>query len=100
MDSWRTGVDDTQRSDLVTTGVFALVRNPVFTAMIIAIFGLVLLVPNAFSVSASVVLVGALEIQVRLVEEPYVARTHGNVYREYRDTTGRFVPRDWAVTST
>ena len=91
-DSWRIGVDDGQRTELVTNGVFARVRNPIFTAMLIATGGLVLLVPNALSVAALVVLAAALEIQVRLVEEPYLARTHGPAYQHYRGTTGRFLP--------
>ena len=91
-DSWRIGVDDSQRTDLVTTGVFANVRNPIFTAMLIATGGLVLLVPNPLSVTALVVLTAALEVQVRLVEEPYLARTHGPTYQHYRCATGRFLP--------
>ena len=40
----------------------------------------------------SALLVTALEIQVRVVEEPYLARTHGDAYRSYAERTGRFVP--------
>ena len=91
-DSWRIGVDDSQRTELVTSGVFAKVRNPIFTAMLIATSGLVLLVPNLLSVTALVVLAAALDVQVRFVEEPYLARTHGPTYQHYRATTGRFLP--------
>ena len=91
-DSWRIGVDASERTDLVTSGVFARVRNPIFTAMLIATVGLVLLVPNPVSVAALVVLAAALEVQVRLVEEPYLARTHGAAYEHYRAATGRFLP--------
>jgi len=91
-DSWRIGVDASERTDLVTTGVFARVRNPIFTAMLIATGGLVLLVPNPVSVAALVVLAAALEVQVRFVEEPYLTRTHGAAYERYRATTGRFLP--------
>ena len=91
-DSWRIGVDDSQRTDLVTTGVFAKVRNPIFTAMLIATGGLALLVPNPVSIAALVVLAAALEVQVRFVEEPYLARTHGPTYLDYRAATGRFLP--------
>ena len=91
-DSWRIGVDHDARTDLVTTGVFGWVRNPIFTAMVIATVGLVLLVPNPVSVAALVVLVAALEIQVRLVEEPYLRATHGPTYADYLTTAGRFVP--------
>lgn len=91
-DSWRIGVDGTQRTELVTTGVFAWVRNPIFTAMLIATVGLALLIPNAVSVAALVVLAAALEVQVRLVEEPYLAGIHGAAYERYRSATGRFLP--------
>jgi protein-S-isoprenylcysteine O-methyltransferase Ste14 len=91
-DAWRIGVDPAARTDLVTSGVFGSVRNPIFTAMLIATAGLVLLVPNAWSVAAFIVLVAALEIQVRLVEEPYLRATHGPAYETYRARVGRFVP--------
>lgn len=92
-DSWRIGVDPAVRTDLVTSGVFGSVRNPIFTAMLVATAGLVLLVPNASSVAAFVVLVAALEIQVRLVEEPHLRAIHGPAYDTYRATVGRFLPR-------
>lgn len=91
-DSWRVGVDPAARTDLVTGGVFGSVRNPIFTAMVIATAGLVLLVPNVVSVSAFVVLVAALQVQVRLVEEPYLRTTHGPSYDTYLTTVGRFLP--------
>lgn len=31
--SWRIGVEEGERTDLVTTGAFALARNPIFAAM-------------------------------------------------------------------
>ncbi len=75
--SWRIGVKETERTELVTTGVFALVRNPIFTAMVVAQLGLTLMVPTWLSVVALVALVTAVELQVRLIEEPYLLATHG-----------------------
>jgi hypothetical protein len=34
-ESWRIGVDPNERTPLVTTGAFAMVRNPIFTAMLV-----------------------------------------------------------------
>ena len=90
--SWRIGVDETARTELVGAGPFRWVRNPIFSAMTMATLGLALCVPNVVSVLTLVALVAALEIQVRLVEEPYLARVHGDGYRRYVATTGRFVP--------
>ena len=46
--------------------------------------GLALVVPNVLSAAMLVAFVVALEIQVRLVEEPYLRRVHGDAYRELR----------------
>lgn len=90
--SWRIGVDDTERTALVTTGPFALVRNPIFSAMALTGTGLTLIVPNAVAVTGLVLLVLALQLQVRVVEEPYLRATHGAAYLRYAATTGRFLP--------
>lgn len=76
--SWRIGVDTSERTGLVTTGVFRHVRNPVFTAMSITALGLTLMVGNLVAVAGLVALVAALQLQVRLVEEPYLHRTHSD----------------------
>jgi protein-S-isoprenylcysteine O-methyltransferase Ste14 len=91
-DSWRIGVDASERTTLMVAGPFALVRNPIFTAMLVSALGLVLLVPNWLSLSTLAILVLALEVQVRHVEEPYLLRTHGEAYGRYARATGRFLP--------
>jgi protein-S-isoprenylcysteine O-methyltransferase Ste14 len=90
--SWRIGVDPRERTALVTRGPFRLVRNPIFSAMMVAAAGLALLVPNALAVAAVVGLVAAIELQVRRVEEPYLLTAHGPAYAAYAGSTGRFVP--------
>jgi protein-S-isoprenylcysteine O-methyltransferase Ste14 len=90
--SWRIGVDPGERTDLVTTGVFAYVRNPIFTAMALAQVGMVLLVPTWISAAALAALIAAVELQVRAVEEPYLRLVHGEAYAIYAANTGRFVP--------
>jgi protein-S-isoprenylcysteine O-methyltransferase Ste14 len=90
--SWRIGVDPGERTELVTTGVFAHVRNPIFTAMVLAQLGVVLMVPTWVSAAALVALVAAVQLQVRAVEEPYLRAVHGAAYEAYAARAGRFVP--------
>jgi protein-S-isoprenylcysteine O-methyltransferase Ste14 len=90
--SWRIGVDPAERTELVTTGVFAYVRNPIFTAMVAAQLGVALMVPTWLSVAALGALVVAVQLQVRAVEEPHLRRVHGAAYIEYASRTGRFLP--------
>lgn len=92
-DSWRIGVDETERTELVTTGAFGMVRNPIFSAMLITAFGLTLAVPNVVALAGFAVLVLGLELQVRSVEEPYLLRVHGQPHVDYSRRAGRFAPR-------
>ena len=91
--SWRIGVDESERTSLVIEGVFALVRNPIFTAMVIAQVGTALMAPTWLSLVGAALLVAGVELQVRLVEEPYLHRVHGTAYARYAARTGRFLPR-------
>lgn len=90
--SWRIGIDETTPTELVTHSVFGLVRNPIFSGMIVCAGGLMLLVPNVVTVAGLIVLVVAIELQVRLAEEPFLGRTLGGEYGTYAARTGRFVP--------
>jgi protein-S-isoprenylcysteine O-methyltransferase Ste14 len=90
--SWRIGVDPAERTVLVTDGVFRLARNPIFTAMVTAQLGVVLMVPTWVSAASLVALVAAVQLQVRAVEEPYLRAAHGPAYTAYASRTGRFVP--------
>lgn len=90
--SWRIGVNHEERTALVTSGLFGLVRNPIFAAMIPTAVGLALMVPSLVSMAAVAALFVALELQVRVVEEPYLLRVQGAPYEEYAAGVGRFVP--------
>lgn len=91
-ESWRIGVDPGETTDLVTSGPFAWVRNPIFSAMIPTALGLAMMVPNVVAVAGFIGLITALELQVRAVEEPYLLRVHGSAYESYAARVGRFFP--------
>jgi protein-S-isoprenylcysteine O-methyltransferase Ste14 len=90
--SWRIGVDETERTELVTGGPFRLVRNPIYAAMLPAFAGLALMTPNPLALVALAILFVALQLQVRVVEEPHLRRVHGDEYVDYASRVGRFVP--------
>ena len=91
-DSWRIGVDETESTELVTEGAFRIVRNPIFSAMLVTAVGLAMMVPNVIALAGLIALVIALEVQVRGAEEPYLVRVHGQRYLRYAHRVGRFVP--------
>jgi protein-S-isoprenylcysteine O-methyltransferase Ste14 len=90
--SWRAGVDPRERTALVTTGPFALVRNPILSAVLVTCLGLALMVPTLVGLAGLALVVVANELLVRLVEEPHLRRVHGEEYARYAAAVGRFVP--------
>ncbi|PZR12050.1 MAG: isoprenylcysteine carboxyl methyltransferase [Archangium gephyra] len=90
--SWRIGVDAREQTSLVTGGLFSVVRNPIFTGMLSFATGLAVLWPNVASLASALALFVAVELQVRFVEEPYLASTHGAAWSNWASRVGRFVP--------
>ena len=91
--SWRIGVDRSERTELVTGGVFSVVRNPIYSAMLVTFAGVALLSPNVVTLAGAALLVFALEVQTRVVEEPHLRDVHGERYSAYAAEVGRFLPR-------
>lgn len=88
--SWRIGIDEEVKTELIQTGLFKLSRNPIFLGMRIMLLGLFLVLPNAASL---VVLIAGdllIQIQVRL-EEEFLTRTHGQAYLGYKTKVRRWL---------
>lgn len=90
--SWRIGVDPTERTALVTSGLFGWVRNPIFTAMVTAAVGLAVLAPTALTAASVALLIIAVQLQVRRIEEPHLSHAMPG-WLDYARHVGRFLPR-------
>ena len=88
--SFRIGIDE-QPTPLVTSGLFSLVRNPIYTGILLLLAAVVLLVPSPWSVLLWLAAFVALVWHTRL-EERHLRALHGDAYRRYAAHTGRFVP--------
>lgn len=91
-ESWRIGVDERERTELVTTGIYACIRNPIFTGMLLFGVGGALASPTWLGAAAAAIAFVGFELQVRRVEEPYLAKFHKERYEAYAARAGRFVP--------
>ena len=88
--SWRIGIDQKQKTNLVRSGVFGVSRNPIFLGMIITLFGLFLVLPNAVTLLIFVLGFVLIQIQVRL-EEEFLMNTHKVDYEKYRRDVRRWL---------
>lgn len=91
--SWRAGLDVSCSYELVSDGLFRMVRNPFYLGVILATAGVAMTAPSTVAgIGWMAVLLGCT-IDVRLVEESHLAAVKGHHYYEYAAVTGRFLPR-------
>ncbi len=88
--SWRIGIDTDRSKELVTSGLFAWSRNPIFLAMRVCLASLVLIRPNAATLALWLVGDVIMQVQVRL-EESFLQQQHGANYLAYRARTRRWI---------
>ena len=88
--SWRIGIDQNHKTELKTSGLFSVSRNPIFLGMLTTLAGYFLLLPNA--VTLVVVSAGYLLIQIQIrLEEEFLSQNHGMEYQQYMKTVRRIL---------
>ena len=80
--SWRIGIDEDNLTELITSGVFGISRNPIFLGMRVNLLGLFLVLPNAVTLAIWLLGDAMLQVQV-LLEEEYLRQAHGTTYQDY-----------------
>lgn len=88
--SWRIGIDEKNKTDLVHTGLFAVSRNPIFLGMLATLLGVFLVMPNAITFMVLVTGYVVVQVQVRL-EEAFLQKMHGTAYHKYCSETRRWL---------
>ncbi len=88
--SWRIGIDTETKTELVTTGLFRLSRNPIFFGMILSLVGLFFTTPNAPTGLFLILGYILIQIQIRL-EEEFLTKEHGQNYIAYRQKVRRLI---------
>jgi protein-S-isoprenylcysteine O-methyltransferase Ste14 len=97
--SWRFACDHgAAPTELITTGVYARSRNPIYLGMTLTGLALFLALPNAVTFSTANLTFLLLQVRIR-VEEAYLMASHGDGFATYCRTTPRwfFRRRRWRV---
>lgn len=87
---WRIGIDEVNKFELVTTGVFSVSRNPIFLGIMIANVGLFLVLPNAFTLLIISLSTISINTQIRL-EEEFLEQEFGEIYMAYKERVKRWI---------
>jgi protein-S-isoprenylcysteine O-methyltransferase Ste14 len=90
--SWRMGVDASERTVLVCSGPFRWVRHPIYVLQAVMLSGAALLLPTPISFAILALHYVCVRFKARN-EERHLETIHGSAYREYCSHTGALVPR-------
>ena len=88
--SWRAGIPENDKTDLVTTGIFRISRNPAFLAFDLVYFGVLLIFFNWILFLFTLFSMIMLHLQIRQ-EEKFLTETFGKEYQEYKQQTRRYI---------
>ena len=88
--SWRVGVPAEGPGALVTSGLFALSRNPVFVGMFGLALAMFLWSPTMLTAALLPLAGSTMAMQVRIEEDALLAK-HGEFYAAYQRRTPRWV---------
>jgi protein-S-isoprenylcysteine O-methyltransferase Ste14 len=90
--NWSVSLDLRERHTLVTTGVYALVRHPMYAGFWLMAVGQALLLPNWVAGPAGLIGFGVLFFGRVAREEAMMLSAFGDEYRAYMRRTARVVP--------
>ena len=91
-DSWRAGIPDRDRTELVTDGIYAFSRNPAFLGFDLQYIGVLLMFCNLLTAAFTVFAVSMLHLQI-LQEERYLTAAFDPEYLQYRRHVLRYLGR-------
>ncbi|WP_347376828.1 isoprenylcysteine carboxylmethyltransferase family protein [Ensifer sp. Root1252] len=84
------GIPEEQDAPLVTSGLYAFSRNPIYVGMVTALTGTVLAVPNVASVALTLSAWISISYQIRM-EETYLSRAFGEADGAYCKRVRRWI---------
>lgn len=92
-DSWRAGVSKTDKTDLVTSGIYRFSRNPAFLGFDLVYLGILLMFFNLPLYIISLLAIIILHLQIVNVEEDFLIDTFREEYINYKKKVCRYFGR-------
>lgn len=88
-DSWRAGIPEKDKTELVTNGIYKYSRNPAFLGFDLQYIGVLLMYCNPLTTFCSAYAMVMLHLQI-LQEERYLTQEFGQPYLEYKSHVFRY----------
>lgn len=92
-DSWRAGVAENDKTELVTDGIYKYSRNPAFLGFDLVYISILLMFFNTGLFEITLLVILLLHLQIVNVEEDFLIATFGQEYVDYRKKVRRYFGR-------
>ena len=89
-DSWRAGIPESDKTSLVTSGIYKYSRNPAFLSFDLFYIGFALIFPNIVIGIMTLIAIILFHYQIK-EEEKYLKRTFGDDYINYCKKAPRYL---------
>lgn len=90
-DSWRAGVSVNDKTELVTSGIYQISRNPAFLGFDLLYIGILLMFFNWVLCVASAFAILMYHLQIVNVEEEFLLTVFGDEYLKYKKKVCRYI---------
>jgi len=88
-DSWRVGIKEDDKTELINIGIFKITRNPYFLSYIVLFLAYILLVANILIIISSLIAILSIHRMI-MKEEKYLEALHGEKYLDYKKSVPRY----------
>ncbi|MBQ9742501.1 MAG: isoprenylcysteine carboxylmethyltransferase family protein [Ruminococcus sp.] len=92
-DNWRAGVQREDKTNLVTSGIYSVSRNPAFLGFDLMYIGILFAFFNRWLLFATLFAVCLFHLQIVNVEEDFLFEAFGEEYLEYKGKVCRYFGR-------
>lgn len=89
-DSWRAGIPQEEKLQIVTRGIYRFSRNPAFLGFDLTYIGACVAFGNAVIIVVSIIAITMMHLQI-VEEERYLESVFGNDYLMYKSKVGRYM---------
>ena len=88
-DSWRVGIKEDDKTELINDGIFGITRNPYFLSYIVLFLAYILLVANILLIISSSIAIISIHKMI-IKEEKHLEALHGKKYLDYKNNVPRY----------
>lgn len=91
-ENWRAGIPESDKTSLVTSGIYKFSRNPAFLGFDMMYLGILLMYFNIINAVFSAFAIVMLHLQI-IQEETFMQNSFGYAYAEYKKSVFRYLGR-------